>query len=122
MSGEVQGQNQRWNQAWLTNDAETVESLMMEDYIYIAPNGLVLDRQSILGIIRSPSYRLDRASLSNVVVRAIGHEAAVVRHRCQAVGSFEGTAFSDDHQCVMVWEQQDGRWKVVMEQHSLSNK
>ena len=122
MSCEVQGQNERWNHAWLTKDATTVETLMAEDYIYVAPNGVILDHQAILGIISSPSYRLDRASLSNVVVRAIGLEAAVVRHRCQADGSFEGTSFSDDHQCMMVWEQKAGRWRVVMEQHSLSNK
>src|SRR4030088_1133954 len=105
MVSEVHGLNAGWIRAWFEKDAATVERLMAEDYTYIAPNGLVLDRQAILGIIRSPSYRLDHATRTDVVVRALGREAAVVRHRSQAAGSFEGTSFTEDHRCVMVCEQ-----------------
>ena len=119
MVSELHGLNERWNQAWLEKDAATVEYLMAEDYMYVAPNGLVLDRQAILAIIRSPSYRLDYATRTEVVVRALGREAAVVRHRAQAAGSFEGTAFTDDHRCVMVCERRAGEWRIVLEQHSL---
>ena len=122
MLSELHGLNERWMQAWLEKDAAAVDRLMADDYIYVAPNGSVLDRQAILRIIRSPNYRLDRGSRTEVVVRAIGHDAAVVRHRCQAAGSFEGTSFTDDHQCVMVWERQAGQWRVVMEQSSFSRQ
>jgi hypothetical protein len=88
MLSELHGLNARWNQAWLEKDAATVERLTADDYVYVAPNGLTLDRQAILGIIRSPSYRLDCATRTEVVVRGIGLEAAVVRHRAQAAGSF----------------------------------
>jgi hypothetical protein len=81
MLSELHGLNERWNQAWLEKDAANVERLMADDYIYVAPNGLILNRQAILGIIRSPNYRLDRGTRTEVVVRAIGQEAAVVRHR-----------------------------------------
>jgi hypothetical protein len=122
MLSELHGLNERWNRAWLEKDAGTVERLMADDYIYVAPNGLTLDRQAILAIIRSPSYRLDQATRTGVVVRSMGHEAAVVRHRSQAAGSFEGTSFTDDHTCVMVCEKQAGEWQIVMEQHSFSSK
>jgi hypothetical protein len=119
---ELQGLSERWFQAWLEKDAATVERLAAEDYIYIAPTGLILDRQAILAIIRSPSYRLDHGTRTEVVVRAVGQEAAVVRHRYQGAGSFEGTSFSDDQRCVMVWEKQAGEWRLVMEQCSFSSK
>jgi uncharacterized protein (TIGR02246 family) len=119
MVSELQDLNERWNQAWLQKDAATVERLMAPDYVYVAPNGLTLDRQAILAIIRSPSYRLDDARRTDVVVRPLGLEAAVVRHRSQAAGSFEGTSFTDDHRCVMVCERQAGQWRLVLEQHSL---
>ena len=122
MLSELQDLSERWFQAWLEKDAATVEQLMAEDYLYIAPNGLVLDRQAILAIIRSPGYRLDQGTRTEVVVRAVGPEAAVVRHRYQGAGSFEGTAFTDDHRCVMVWEKHAGEWRLVMEQCSFSSK
>ena len=121
MSSELQELSARWFQAWLDKDAATVERLMAEDYLYVAPSGLVLDRQAILAIIRSPGYRLDQGTRTEVVVRAVGPEAAVVRHRYQGAGSFEGTSFTDDHRCVMVWEKHAGEWRLVMEQCSFSS-
>jgi uncharacterized protein (TIGR02246 family) len=120
MVSELHGLSERWFQAWLDKDAATVERLMAEDYLYVAPSGLVLDRQAILAIIRSPSYRLDHGTCTEVVVRAVGQDAAVVRRRYQGAGSFEGTAFTDDQRCVMVWEKQAGQWRLVMEQCSFS--
>jgi hypothetical protein len=99
-----------------------VERLMAEDYLYIGPSGLILDRPAILNVVRSPSYRLDHGTRSEVVVRAVGRGAAVVRHRYQGAGSFEGTSFTDDHQCVMIWEKPAGEWRLVMEQCSFSSK
>ena len=122
MFSELHGLSERWFQAWLEKDAATVERLMAEDYLYIGPNGLTLDRQAILAIIRSPSYRLDQGGRTEVVIRALGQEAAVVRHRYQGAGSFEGTSFTDDHRGVMVWEKHAGEWRIVMEQCSFSSK
>ena len=114
--------SERWFQAWLEKDAATVERLAAEDYIYVAPDGSSLDRPAILAIIRSASYRLDHGTRTEVVVRVVGHDAAVVRHRYQGAGSFDGTPFTDDQRCVMVWEKQTGEWRLVMEQCSLSSK
>ena len=122
MSSELRGLSERWFQAWVEKDAATVERLATEDYIYIAPSGLVLDRQAILGIIRSPSYRLDQGARTEVVIRPLGRDAAVVRRRYQGAGSIEGASFSDDQRCVMVWEKEAGEWRLVMEQCSFSSK
>jgi len=122
MSSELHELNERWNRAWLAKDAATVERLMADDYVYIAPNGMTLDGQAIMRIISSPTYRLDYNTRSEVVVRAIGENAAVVRHHSQSAGSFEGTDFTDDHLGVMVCEKQAGLWRIVMEQHSFNSK
>jgi hypothetical protein len=119
---QLHGLSERWFQAWLEKDATTVERLMAADYIYIGPTGLTLDRQAILKIVRSPSYRLDQGTRTQVVVRAVGREAAVVRHRYRGAGSFEGTSFADDHRCVMIWEKLTEDWRLVMEQCSFSSK
>ena len=122
MSAELHSLNEQWIRAWFDKDAETVDRLMTDDYIYIAPNGLVMDRQAVLKVIRSPGYQLDHGSRTSVVVRTMGQEAAIVRHHWQGSGLFEGTAFEDDHQCVMVCEKRDGEWRVVMEQCSFASQ
>jgi uncharacterized protein (TIGR02246 family) len=122
MVSELHDLSARWFQAWLDRDAATVERLAADDYVYVAPNGLTLDRQAILAIIRSPSYRLDQGTRTEVVVRAVGQDAAVVRHRYQGAGSFEGAPFTDDYRCVMIWEKHAGQWRLVMEQCSFASK
>ena len=122
MLSELHGLCERWFQAWLEKDVATVERLVAQDYLYVAPSGSVLDRQAILEIIRSPSYRLDHGTRTEVVVRALGQDAVVVRHRYQGAGSFEGTSFTDDQRCVMVWEKQAGEWRLVMEQCSFNSQ
>jgi uncharacterized protein (TIGR02246 family) len=121
MLSDVEVLSARWFQAWLEKDDATVERLAADDYIYVAPNGSTLDRPAILKIIRSLSYRLDHGTRTEVVVRAVGQDAAVVRHRYQGAGSFEGAAFTDDQRCVMVWEKQAGQWRLVMEQCSFNS-
>jgi uncharacterized protein (TIGR02246 family) len=122
MNSELEALSARWFQAWLQKDAATVERLMAEDYIYISPSGPVLDRQAILAIVRSPTYRLDQGTRTDVVVRPLGREAGLVRHHYQGSGSFDGTPFRDDQRCVMIWEKQAGEWRLVMEQCSFNNK
>ena len=99
-----------------------MKRLMAEDYLYVGPNGSALDRQAILAIIGSPGYRLDHGTRTEVVVRALGKEAAIVRHRFQGAGSFEGTSFTDDNRCVLVWEKQAEEWRIVLDQCSFSGK
>jgi uncharacterized protein (TIGR02246 family) len=117
---ELHDLSDRWFQAWLEKDAELVERLMADDYVYVAPNGMRLDRSTILEIIRSPRYRLDQGSRSEVIVRALGRDAALVRHRYQGAGSFEGASFNDDHRGLMIWERQIDTWRLVFEQCSLN--
>jgi uncharacterized protein (TIGR02246 family) len=119
MSSELAAVSEQWFQAWLDKNAAAVERLAADDYVYIAPNGMTFDRHAILRIIRSPHYRLDRGTRTEVVVRMLGREAGVVRHRYQGSGSFEGNSFTDDQRGLMVWERQAGEWRLVMEQNSL---
>jgi hypothetical protein len=120
MSSELQGVSERWFQAWLDKDATIVERLAADDYIYIAPSGMTMDRVAILRVIRSPGYKLDHGTRTEVVVRLLGRDAGVVRHRYQGAGSLDGASFTDDHRGLMVWEKQAGGWRLVMEQNSFS--
>jgi uncharacterized protein (TIGR02246 family) len=112
---------EQWNRAWLEKDAATVERLMADDYVYVDPTGQALDREAILGIIRSPTYRLHHWKRINIVVRMLGDSAAVIRHRGQGEGEFEGKPFNEDHSCMTVCARVRDEWQIVVE-HCTSNK
>lgn len=118
MSTDLEHLNEIWNQAWLEQDVALVEELMAEDYLYIGPNGMLLDRKAILNIIQSPSYRLDSSTRTPVVIKSAGEDAGVMVFHSQAAGSFEGKSFIDNHKCSMLCVRRGGEWRVLLEQCS----
>jgi ketosteroid isomerase-like protein len=115
---EVLALNDAWFRAWFEKDAAAVERMTTTDYVYVAPNGQILSRATILGIIQSPNYRLFNGGFTEVSVRRFGDDVAIVLRRWQGQGTFNGNVFTDDHRCTMVCARDQSGWKVVAEQAS----
>ena len=107
-----------WFDAWRRKDAGAVERMMAADYVYVAPNGAVMDREAILGIIKDPSYGITTGAHTEVAVVHLGPDVALVRHHWKGEGTLRGRVFVDDQQCVMLWFRSEGRWQVHYEQAS----
>jgi hypothetical protein len=122
MTTELQHLNEIWNQAWLEKDAALIEKLMANDYVYIAPNGKVMDRKTILNIIKSPGYRLDNSTRTPILIKPVGEDAAVMVFHSKAAGTFEGKSFKDDHTCTMLCIGHRSEWRVLLEQCSPNNQ
>ena len=121
MIADLERLNQMWNQGWIDKDAALIEKMMADEYVYVAPNGQVLDRQTILKVIRSASYRLDRSTRTEVLIKPVGNDSAAVIFRSQAEGSYEGKSFKDDHRCTMLCARRGAEWRVFLEQCSPNN-
>lgn len=116
---EVKTLNEVWTRAWFEKDGSTVDRLMAKEYVYVAPNGQILERPTLLEIIRSPGYKIHEGARSDVKAIALGAGAAVVLHRWTGTGTApDGRTFKDDHRCIMVCARRDGVWQVVVEQCS----
>jgi hypothetical protein len=122
MADDLEHLNKIWGQAWLENNVALVEKLMADDYLYIAPNGKLLDRKAILNIMKSPSYHLDASTRTPLVVKTAGTDVAVMVFRSQAAGTFEGKSFKDDHNCTMLCVRRGTEWRVLLEQCSPNNQ
>ena len=107
-----------WFDAWRIKDADAIERMIAADYVYIAPNGAVMDREAILGIIKDPSYRIASGAHTEVAVVQLGSDVALVRHHWRGQGTIHGKVFIDDQQCLMIWFRSEGRWRVHHEQAS----
>jgi uncharacterized protein (TIGR02246 family) len=107
-----------WFDAWRTKDAAAVQRMTADDYVYVAPNGKVMDRDAILAIIKDPSYEIVIGAHTEVAVVRLAPDVTLVRHHWRGQGTIRGHEFNDDHQCVMVWVHTEGRWRVRYEQAS----
>jgi ketosteroid isomerase-like protein len=108
-----------WFEAWRTKDPAAIERMIAEDYVYVAPNGITMDRDSILGIIQDPSYGITEGAHSEVSTTPLGPDVTLIRHRWRGRGTLRGQVFVDDHRCVMVWHRTASVWRVHYEQASL---
>jgi ketosteroid isomerase-like protein len=107
-----------WFEAWRTKAAGAIERMIATEYVYVGPNGAVMGRDSILAIIRDPSYGITEGAHSDVIVIALGADVALVRHHWRGRGTLRGQVFVDDHRCVMIWHRVAGEWRLRYEQAS----
>jgi uncharacterized protein (TIGR02246 family) len=112
---ELEGLTQRWINAWLERDIETIAGLMAPEYRYVGPRGEVLDRERILGIAQDPEYRLTWGGRSEIVISRPAADAALIVSRWRGEGRFEGHRFSDDQRCTTVLVRRHSRWLIVHE-------
>ena len=107
-----------WFDAWRSKDAGAIERMIAADYVYVAPNGALMNRESILAIIRDPSYGITEGAHTHVEVVSLGPDVTLVRHHWSGRGTHREQLFVDDHQCVMIWYRGAGNWRVQYEQAS----
>ena len=115
---ELERLHEQWIKAWLEKDAATIDRMMTPEYVYIAPNGKVLDRKTILGIVQSPTYKLDRAPKSPTEIIELTANAAALIHHSRGTGSFQGRAFKDDFRVTSIFVKRGRAWQIGFEQAS----
>jgi hypothetical protein len=107
-----------WQDAWFTKNGRAIAELMSYDYVYVAPNGAVMDRTAILGVVNDPTYALTGGTHTETVVGMLGERAAMVRRRWQGSGTYRGQEFVEDHRCVTICDRTSGQWRIRYEQCS----
>jgi ketosteroid isomerase-like protein len=107
-----------WQDAWFAKNGHAIAEMMADDYIYVAPNGAVMDRATILGVVNDPTYALRSGAHTETVVSMLGEGAAMVRRRWQGRGTYRGQEFVEDHRCVTICDRSSGQWRIRYEQCS----
>jgi uncharacterized protein (TIGR02246 family) len=118
MTAELEAMIATWQEAWFAKDASTIAATMTDDYIYVGPNGAMMDRNAILQVVTDPTYALMGGTHTERVVVMLGDAAALVRRRWQGTGTFRGQTFVEDHRCVTACDRSSGRWRIRYEQCS----
>src|SRR5262245_40640473 len=114
---ELEAVIQVWTEAWKEKDEETVDRLMAPDYAYISPWGEVFEREMVLEMLRSKDG-LFEGGPSEIDVRLLGDEAALIRHRWRGVDKHRGKTLRIDKRFITICVQVDGEWRIVQEQCS----
>ena len=118
MRADIEALMTAWQDAWLTKNGRAIADMMTDDYTYVAPNGAVMDRATILGVVNDATYALMGGAHTETVVTMLGEGAAMVRRRWQGRGTYRGREFVEDHRCVTICDRSSGQWRIRYEQCS----
>ena len=108
--------NEQWNRAWFEKDSAFVERMTAPEYVYIAPNGQMLDRKGLLGVITSPTYKLIRGSHTEERFIELAPNVVLLLHHYKGTVSFQGRTFNEDQRCARIFVKRGRNWLVVFEQ------
>jgi ketosteroid isomerase-like protein len=112
---EVRAVSAAWDEALIANDTDRVASFMIDDWVYVGPNG-VTPKSDIIGWIASGRLRHDRMTVQgrDHVVRA--GSTVLLTARKASAGVWEGTPYTADEWITEVYVQTSEGWRCAMSQ------
>jgi ketosteroid isomerase-like protein len=100
--------------AWLAQDRPVIERLLAPDWTVTGPTGAISTRATVLAdAFDRRIHRLLSGTISDLTVRMIGADGAVVAGRTHATGTYDGVAYTAEIRFTDVFERHAGDWRAV---------
>jgi len=106
-------------EASIHNDTKFTEQALAENYIAIGPLGTVVTKSDMVDVRRRSKLHYEFIDVSEMVVRIYGY-TAVVTAKAEVKGSDFGEDFSGPYRYTRVWVKQNGAWRAVAYQATVT--
>lgn len=100
-------------QAEIDQDVPTLDRLFADDLRYTGINGAVISKEQALGWVRHPSLTIAAIELSDLHVRPLGEDAAVVTGHADLEMHFAGDDYSGPYRFTRVYHRREAGWQIV---------
>jgi ketosteroid isomerase-like protein len=98
--------------AYIHRDVAVLERILADDYTYIDDDGLVMNKQQILGEFKSGDDQFTSYKRRDDKVRVYGN-VAVMTYRYQTEETYKGQEVGGDLRLTRIFVKRDGRWQMV---------
>jgi ketosteroid isomerase-like protein len=103
-----------WASAERAGDSDQLETLLTEDFTAVGPLGFILPKQAWLARHRSGDLKYQDFSVTEVQVRPLGDDAAVVTARNNTRGSHQGHPIPEAVRASLVLTREPaGGWRLT---------
>ena len=110
---EVRAADAERVRALLANDFAALEALLGDDLTYVHSNGMLDTKASYIGSLRSGASRYLTMDMSDVSVRALGGDVALLNAKFEARVLVRGSEVNPKPRVMIVYVKRDGRWQMV---------
>ena len=104
----------RFDEGWRNKNAELVDSVLSEKYLYFTQSGHTFTRSNIISTAGSDIYELQTMERENLTMQIEG-DAAVVNTIWKGKGYYHGEQFNDKQRCSITIVKHDGKVKILAE-------
>lgn len=98
--------------ALVTRDAEALDSLLAEDFLWVRNSGATGSRREFIAVLTDPSLQLDPIEPTDVTWIVHG-ETALVAGEAMLTGRLNGERVTDHHRFADFWVLRDGAWRLA---------
>ncbi len=110
---QVEALEEQWRQAQLSDDVETMDKLLSDDYIGISMTGQVNTKTQQLDRMRMHNLVITRIDLGEVQIKLVG-SIAIVTSRAEVEGTDGGSPFTGVFRYTRVYQRlATGQWKIT---------
>jgi ketosteroid isomerase-like protein len=100
------------------NDANALDRLWGDDYVFVNPGGVILTKAQRLAVIRSGEQKLESYTRDEETIRIYG-DTAVVIYRSTVKGEIKGQDVANRRRVTNVLVKRNGKWQVVSHQTTI---
>lgn len=100
-------------QAEIDQDVEALSRVFADDLRYTGFDGSVVTKEQVLAWVRDPALSIGPIELSDMSVRPLGREVAVVTGRADLRMSYGGDDYSGAYRFTRVYQHREGEWRMV---------
>ncbi|PYL48112.1 MAG: hypothetical protein DMF32_09695 [Verrucomicrobia bacterium] len=98
-----------------SNNADTLDRLLADDWIIVEPDGSIIDKARFLEVIRSGALSHESMKSTDLKVRVYGN-TAVVTGLTTSKGKFMGQDFTSCECATDIFVKQAERWQCIFTQ------
>ncbi len=119
--GKILALENAWNQAQLRHDANAVNQLLSENFVYTDYDGSVMNKAQFLADLKDPSY--EATMIANEDMKVYSYkDAAIVTGIYHTKGKNKSTPFEHWGRFTDTWIFADGTWFCVASHTTLLKK
>lgn len=112
---ELRRLSEKWADAGVRNDAETMSQLMAPEYVSINSKGQVMQRPDMLRAVASGRAKIAVNKGFDYFIRVYG-DVGVVMHNTSFMGSLNGVNTSGEYRSTHLYVRREGRWQLASSQ------
>lgn len=111
---QIEALESQWKKAILSNDLESMDHLLSEDYLAITASGQVVTKPQQLDRMRTRNFAISSLDVSDVKIKLISQHAAIVTSLAQVEGTNDGRPLHGSFRYTRVYQRvpNDG-WKIT---------